>query len=91
MPASLTSRNTSSQPVSTTGEMPITSSFMAMNVRNALNLVFLLLLPVGKLQLDAQVVGGLLHGHGIGDAPLALRADLRIADDQVLVGLRPLD
>src|SRR5690606_7546929 len=48
---------------------------------DGLDLVFLLLLGVGELEVDAAFLG-LLPGHGcLGGAPARFRADLREADD----------
>ena len=53
---------------------------------DGLDLVFLLLLRVGELQLDAQTARGLLDRAGVGRAPLALGADLGKPHHQILVG-----
>ena len=54
---------------------------------NSLDLIFLFLLGVRELQLDAQLRRRFLHRRGIGRAPFTLRAELGIADDQIFVGL----
>ena len=51
-----------------------------------LDLVLLLLLRVGELELDARLVEGGLDVLGVGGAPARLRADLREPDDEFFDG-----
>src|SRR2546430_5029373 len=55
---------------------------------DGLDLVLLLLLRVGELEVDVLLGGGLLDGLGVRSPPLALGADLREAKDDLLVGPR---
>ena len=52
-----------------------------------LDLVLLLLLRVGELELDARLLEGRLDVLRVRGAPSALRADLREADDEFVEGL----
>ena len=55
--AAFASRSTVSQPVSTTGENAMTSTLLRDERAHRLDLVFLLLLGIGNLQVDAALLG----------------------------------
>ena len=75
--ASLASLSTASQPVATTGARKIASTPWAMKRAERLDLVFLLLLRIGDLQVDAALVGLDLRDLRLGSAPAGFRPDLR--------------
>src|SRR5207237_6609773 len=50
------------------------------------NLIFLLLLPIGELQLYTEILGRLLDRERVGGAPPALCTDLGKAHDELLIG-----
>ena len=91
MPAALASRSTVSQPVSTTGEKAITSTFCAMKERSALIWFSCFCCAVGELQLECRLGQRLLDRTGVGRAPLALGAHLAEAHgDGAVAGCRRL-